>query len=48
MDSSDEFEEQMEEVAAAVSILSQKNRTVWVHEVNKTREAYGEFHTIGK
>lgn len=44
MDISDEFEE----AAAAINIILHKERPVWVHEVNKVRETYGEFHTQGR
>lgn len=47
MNSSDEYEEEIEEVAAAIiCVKACKHRRMWIHEINLNRQRDGEYHTL--
>jgi hypothetical protein len=45
--SSDEWELELEECAAAI-LINDKKKSCWVHSVNQQREKCGAFHTLVK
>ncbi|KAL1509996.1 hypothetical protein ABEB36_004656 [Hypothenemus hampei] len=46
MSSSEEFEEECVEVAAAVAVLEYSKRKLWIDSINKNRKVEGEFSTL--